>query len=123
MKLRVKGNSLRLRLTQSEITQLAQDGQVSEQLSFGINVLTYTLLTSEKDHIHAVYSDNAIQVHIPTSTANDLANTDQVGIETYQDLPDGQQLYILIEKDFKCLIDRPHEDESDNFPNPIEQGN
>jgi hypothetical protein len=40
-------------------------------------------------------------------------STDRVGFE-YQD----KDLFLLVEKDFKCL-DNVAEDQSDNYPNPL----
>ena len=51
--------------------------------------------------------------------ASEWATTDQVGIEKTIFVAEGSDLAILIEKDFKCLTDRPHEDESDLFENPM----
>ncbi|MGH8167708.1 MAG: DUF7009 family protein [Woeseiaceae bacterium] len=33
---------------------------------------------------------------------------------------DGDELSILVEKDFACLAPREGEDDSDKFPNPLE---
>ncbi len=48
------------------------------------------------------------------------ANSSEISLRASSPLPDGNELTILVEKDFKCLTDRPHEDESDLFPHPKE---
>jgi len=48
------------------------------------------------------------------------ATTDLVGLEHQIQLKGEEKLAILIEKDFKCLQERPGEDEEDMFPNPDE---
>ena len=42
-----------------------------------------------------------------------------VGMQKIISVGEEIDLSILIEKDFKCLTDRPNEDESDLFENPI----
>jgi len=34
------------------------------------------------------------------------------------DIGDDKHLYLLLEKDFKCIDAPAHEDQSDNFENP-----
>jgi len=41
-----------------------------------------------------------------------------VSISGEQVLADGDQLKILVEKDFVCLTNREDEDESDMYPHP-----
>ena len=48
MKIRNKGNSLRIRLSKSEVNQLAGEGYMEEQTSFGNNALVYALQTSKE---------------------------------------------------------------------------
>lgn len=121
MKIRIKGNSVRLRLTQSEVTQFEAVGKVSENIHFGLGKhLTYELVKSNSEIIEAKFEDSSIQILIPTHLGNQWATSDQVGIEYFKDLEDEKQLRILVEKDFKCLTIRQHEDESDAFPHPNE---
>ena len=41
-----------------------------------------------------------------------------VGLENEMEIAPGKILYLLLEKDFKCL-DNTTEDQSDNYPNPL----
>lgn len=112
MKLRIRGNSLRLRLSQSEVTQLAQHGRVEDAISFGPQKLTYVLTTSDVDHVGAVYESNRIVVTLPKDRAQTWTSSEQVGIESRG------ELHILVEKDWSCLKPRDGEDDSDAFPHP-----
>jgi len=47
MKLRIKGNSIRLRLLKSEVEKFAEDGRISDETSFGKNAFRYTLAMSK----------------------------------------------------------------------------
>ncbi len=121
MKLRIKGNSIRLRLSQTEVATFSQKGIVEEKIAFGQltkDAMVYSLKKSESNTSFATYSSEGIMVFVPNKEAENWVNTDQVGIEGSYDLGNGDVLKILVEKDFQCLKVRPGEDESDNFPNP-----
>lgn len=118
MKLRIKGNSLRLRLTKSEVGKLATEGIVEEHIGFVNNELTYSIESSKTAHtITASFQGNAIRVIMPALLSEDWPTNDIISFDEYFDENNQQSLYILIEKDFKC-IDATTEDQSDNFENP-----
>lgn len=121
MKLRIRGNSLRFRLTQTEVARLRSAETVRESVCFPSSSmkLTYLLETSEHlQRISAGFSDGEVRVSVPAALARSWAEGDQVGMEESESLGDGGKLRVLIEKDFRCLELRPGEDESDNFPHP-----
>ena len=65
MKLRIKGNSIRFRLTQSEVQQLATVGKVTETLKFGpttFGQLNYTIQKVDSTLIEASYNLNEIKI-------------------------------------------------------------
>ena len=124
MKIRISGNSVRLRLSQSEVKTFLEKGAVSEQVRFGAgpeSMFVYELRRSGAAQVSASLTPNRISVLVPADLGNTWASAEQeIGIEhtiRFAD-SDGGTLRILIEKDFKCLADRAGEDESDNFPNP-----
>jgi hypothetical protein len=122
MKLRIKGNSIRLRLGQSEVRRLLTEGVVSESTTFNLFLgqrLEYGLCTATNlPAMTASFEDSRIMVRMPASVMRNWASTDQVGVETTQVGSDGSMLNILVEKDFEC-IDSPHEEsQEDAFPNP-----
>lgn len=120
MKLRIRGNSLRLRLTQREVASLMSHGEVVERIEFGVNnALDYRLGISETaTECHAVMGSSGIAVFLPASVAMDWAQGDAITIEAAQPLGSNAFLQLKIEKDFACLVDRPGEDDKDAFPNP-----
>jgi hypothetical protein len=122
MKLRIKGPTLRLRLTQGEIAALAQHGVVEERVPFAANVnLVYRLKRDgQAREISATYRDGVVEIRIPDDTAREWCTSEQVTLAHAQPLPDGV-LQITLEKDFACLTPRAGEDESDNFPHPDAQ--
>lgn len=122
MKIRIKGNFVRYRLTQSEVLQLKEKGLVSEETHFGPRpdqVFAYTLEadTSIAD-LSASFSNNTIRLLLPKSDADAWYDSDRVGFKTAIEVAPGVQLSLLLEKDFVCLDDT-QEDQSDNYPNPL----
>jgi hypothetical protein len=120
MKLRIKGNAIRLRLTKSELKTLKVAKKISEKTNFGINnCFHYVLSTSEMStELEVIYDQQGIHVIIPSILANDWIMTDEVSIHLEKVVDQENTLQVLIEKDFQCLKVREGEDESDQFPNP-----
>lgn len=121
MKLRIKSNSIRLRLLRSEVEQFAKAGQISEEIEFGTDrssYLRYSLVTSpEAETISARFRGNEISIVVPIAIAKNWTSSDEVGIESEQPIG-SESLKILVEKDFEC-IDRPDDpDRADAYPNP-----
>jgi len=117
MKIRIKGNSLRLRVSQSEVEEFKKKGRVRDRIFFGKSRLVYTLQAEDTSKVNADFNQHCITVSVPHKIAEKWTETDQVGFEEYQPIADDEKLYLLVEKDFQCLIPRK-EDESDLFENP-----
>jgi len=123
MKLRIKGNSIRLRLTQTEVKQFGDTEICMDKISLGGTVLTYQLHMAEVDELNAYLTNNTLSVEVPYELGEKwVADAEMVGFEHNQSLENGEMLYILVEKDFACLNANRQEDESDNFPNPNTEG-
>ncbi len=120
MKLRIRDNSIRLRLSQSEVASLQNDGVVTARTGFpGGRELTYAVESSPASITPAAFfSDNVITVRLPETAVLAWATTEQVSISDEQVLVDGERLKILVEKDFACLAPRDGEDETDMYPHP-----
>jgi len=115
MKLRLNAGSLRLRLSQSEVAQLHDTGEVREAIVFAPgSELLYSLETGALAEPTADFTHGKVRVILPTRVAMKWAETDQVGVEVQT-----ETLKLLIEKDFKCLHREPEPGE-DLFPNPSE---
>lgn len=119
MKIRIKGNSIRYRLSKTEIAILGNQGWLEERTEF-LNgpALLYRLETKEGiRHLEASFSGNRICTFIPAAIAAEWTTTDVVGFNHKMNIGEGKELFLLIEKDFVCL-DHSFEDQSDNYPNP-----
>jgi len=116
MKLRIRGNSLRLRLVKQEVRRLAESGCVSETIEFGPGqTLTYSLESvAGLERLSASFEGARLRVFLPETAARDWAASDTISL-----LEDGR-LKILVEKDFTCINPRAvwQEDQSDNYANP-----
>ena len=121
MKLRIRGNSIRLRLLKSEVNSLAETSRFSESITLGATPtekLTYAIqLTDSAESVTAGFCENEICIIIPTKIAREWADSDQVGIETTAAFAD-HELQILVEKDFVCLTRTDDPDSKDAYPNP-----
>jgi len=114
MKLRVRHNFLRLRLTQGEVNQLRDTGSVQEAIEFSPDQhLTYRIEASTDTDVRAQFHEGVVSVTIPSNSVNTWANSQQVGIEAQQ-----HTLRIAVEKDFACIDPADAEENLDTFPNP-----
>jgi hypothetical protein len=122
MKLRLHGNSLRLRLSQAEVAQFSKTGYVEETIAFSPGAsLCYILESSSKiASPQAVFQNGELRVQISCAAGREWATTDRVGISGVQSLENGKPLSILIEKDFKCM--HGEESDVDAYPNPLGLG-
>ncbi|MGW8369630.1 MAG: DUF7009 family protein [Gammaproteobacteria bacterium] len=120
MKLRILGNSIRLRLTKSELDAIANQGEVADHVEFGGGTrLRYRIVAGAEAVPGATFADHDICVTLPAERVARWANDDEdVSIVGEQRLPAGDSLKILVEKDFECLVPRPGEDPRDLFDNP-----
>jgi hypothetical protein len=119
MKLRIRGDSLRLRLTQTEVERFRSTGEVHDDIHVGGRALRYSLIRDDAlDEVGAIYREGEITVGVPRGIAERWISAEEVGFSACQRGDDGRELHILVEKDFKCLTARPGEDDGDGFPNP-----
>lgn len=113
MKIRIKSNAIRYRLTRSDVKQLAITGHISNKADFGAQALFYEIKLTDDTHLSSAFKNNTISLFMPKNMISELINTDRVGFENSDDA-----LHLLVEKDFTCL-DNVTEDQSDNYLNPL----
>lgn len=118
MKLRIRENTIRFRLTKSEVAEFGKNGLVENQTDFG-NGQTFIYALKATDsalNLKANFADGRIEILVPKVVAQKWTKSEEVGISG-----ETGSLQILIEKDFACLTIRENEDESDAFPHPKEK--
>ena len=121
MKLRIRGNSLRLRLSRNEVDSVAQGKEVEESTSFPEGgKLQYVLKQTPSDTTVVKINegdDSCINILVDENKAKQWAKSEEVGLFGTEPLILGS-LELLIEKDFACLNPRDGVEDSDSFPNP-----
>ena len=118
MKIRIKGPSVRLRLSRSEVAQLVHDGIVEEETLFGTSTFKYAVRqTPSGSRLTAVFEQGTMILFVPRTLIRDWDTNDVVSIDEQMPVGESGSLYLLLEKDFKCL-DHTTEDQSDNYLNP-----
>lgn len=118
MKIRIQGNSIRFRLTKPEVHRLAENGYVEEYTEFGSARFTYRVETSETvNHLTADLDSDMIRMIVPADFTRVWPENEIVSLDHYQPVDRGNHLYLLLEKDFKCLT-RTAEDQSEQYDHP-----
>jgi hypothetical protein len=121
MKLRIKGNSLRIRLSRSEVDTFAKTGYLEERTEFGNTAFIYALKSKEGiGALEAAFTDGTITMFVPADIPAAWATNETVGHNNNFDIGNGKKVFLLLEKDFKC-IDNTEEDQSDNYEHPTKE--
>jgi hypothetical protein len=96
MKLRIRGNSLRLRLTKSEVAEIGAGGTVEETVEFGGEPpqrFIYALMSTDNvENPTAVFDAGRITVFISKAQAGEWSRTNQIGIEAEKSIGAANQL-------------------------------
>ena len=102
------------------MSQIRSEGVVRQHVAFGPGRrLAYELRTvSDGGRVGASFDDGCIRVTLPRTVAERWQEPGEVSISSEQELPGGERLKILVEKDFQCLVPREDEDQAGLFPNP-----
>ena len=116
MKIRIKGNSVRFRLAQNEVSELVNEGETWSKCDFGSNSLVYGIKSFNREEMTCTFKEDRIVVSIPEQLLKNWDTDERIG---FDDTADG--LFILIEKDWQCLKPRPNEDESNLYKHPAAQ--
>lgn len=120
MKLRINSNSLRLRLSRSDVERLMECGVVEESTLLGGAIpFSYRLLIdAQVSDIRTGRYAHGIQVRIPEDIAVIWSTSERIGVSAVEAHSGGRETTVLIEKDFACLKPRPGQGDQDAFPNP-----
>ena len=120
MKLRMRGNSVRLRLLRAEVDALAKGEDVVESVAFAPGQKIEYAIASDPHGaaMRAAFDGTRVSVFVPVAMAREWGHSEVVGIEHDQLIGDGSMLQILIEKDFACLQPREGDEDNGTFANP-----
>ena len=118
MKIRIKGNSVRMRLTKSDVAKLSSEGYVEENTAFGETRFVYALQSvSTGEELSASFEKDKITMFVPLKLIKDWATNEIVGFSATMPLNGSESLDLLLEKDFACL-DKIEADHHDKYENP-----
>lgn len=117
MKLRILDNSIRIRLSKSEVELLSKKGEITANTPLPSSNFTYSLESTESS-FQVVHSSEGLKIQVPKETVSSWANSNRVGFRNTFELADGSKTSLLIEKDFKCLTDASDSDQSDFYEHP-----
>ncbi len=122
MKIRMKGNSLRLRVGRSELERFLNDGRIEETTRFAVTPearFTYALEVSEPGSAGTTLRTLpcGVTVVVTPEQVHLWKSEDQVGIYANLEIGTEKRLEVIVEKDFACL-DRSDIDNADTFANP-----
>ena len=123
MKLRIQGDSLRVRVGPGEIARLLESGRIEERVHFAEEPearLTYALELGANGHggdpVSVRWRPQELAIVVPREMARAWAESEQVGMSGEANAG-AAKLAVLVEKDFACLEQKEGESE-DTFPNP-----
>ena len=121
MKVRIKDNTIRFRLSETDLKKLYKKGKIVSRCVFGSSTeFKYSVVSKKKGNSEYLCVDlkkNHICIELASSDVKEWVKTDLEGFDAHMDNGTKEGLYVLIEKDWQCLKPRD-EDESDLFPNP-----
>ncbi|MCC5875556.1 MAG: hypothetical protein JJU11_04990 [Candidatus Sumerlaeia bacterium] len=121
MKLRIKGNTIRLRLSKAEVETAAADGAIREVLHIpGGATFAYELRADATLSSPSASFDGAtLAVLLSPDGLRTWATSDQVGVTAELPLNEEENLIVLVQKDFECLHrTSEEEDKADLYPHP-----
>jgi hypothetical protein len=119
MKLRIRGNSIRLRVTKTELAKIGETGKAEDSVRFtSQRSLRYGIEVRPTGAVTAAYDADSIVVTLPKARLELWLRDEEVSVEGSQPIGAGKVLQILLEKDYTCLKPRANEDASDMFANP-----
>ncbi len=118
MKIRIKGNAIRFRLSKSEVAAFAKEGFVEERTEFGNSTFKYAVINTDNKIMSADFINGCIIMYVPKHLLEMWAATNEVSIVYDLPVSNGNFLNLLLEKDFKCVDALTTEDQSDYFENP-----
>jgi uncharacterized protein DUF7009 len=100
MKLWIRGNSLRFRVSKTELAKIAETGKVEDSVRFSSEQgLRYGIEVRPTGAVTATFAESAILVTLPKARLDLWLRPGEVSVEGSQPVGGGKVLQILLEKD------------------------
>lgn len=117
MKIRIKDNNIRLRLTKSEVELVAREGQVTAETAFPEGkTFAYRLTATNDGQPSAHFEQGVIELRFPKQDLQRWADSEEVSLSAQC-----KTVELLVEKDFTCLSIREEEQNGDYYPHPLQK--
>jgi hypothetical protein len=119
MKLRIRDNTLRFRVNQSEVEALRIGTAVQAVTRFPEGTsFTYRLEPSQARTLSSRFENGTVVVEVPRALIEPWASGAEEGFSGQQAVDGTEPLRITVEKDFACLKPRDPAEDRDAFPHP-----
>ncbi|MFP6814412.1 MAG: hypothetical protein VB949_01915 [Pseudomonadales bacterium] len=103
MKLRIRANSVRLRLSDDEVVQISRGESIIEETPFPGGLLVYQLSVGGEEISARFSATQGIEISLPEDQASGWAARGGVALSRRVNVGgDGGTLMVLIEKDLKA---------------------
>jgi hypothetical protein len=100
MKLRIRGNSIRLGVSKTELAKIAETGKADDLVRFSSDrALRYGIEVRPTGAVTAAFDASAILVTLPKSRLDLWLRPQEVSVEGSQPIGGGKVLQILLEKE------------------------
>ena len=100
MKLRIRGNSVRLQLSKTELAKLAEKGKVEDTIRFSSEQsLRYGIEVRPTGAVTAAYADGELLVALPRARLELWLRPGEISVEGSQPVGGGKVLQIVLETD------------------------
>ena len=100
MKLRIRGNSIRIRVSKTELARIAETGKVEDTVRFSSDQsLRYGIEVRATGAVTATFAADGILVALPKARLDLWLRPDEVSVEGSQPIGGGKVLQIVLEKD------------------------
>jgi hypothetical protein len=111
MKLKVRGNSIRIQVSSTELARIAETGKVEDTVRFSSDRgLRYGIEVRATGAVTAVFAGDSILVALPKPRLDLWLRPDEVSVEGSQPIGGGKVLQIVLEKDGAGLARRSADD-------------
>lgn len=118
MKLRLKNNNLKLKISAKELETFSSENQLHAEIDFyNGTVLSFKLISRQIGKPTAEFSENCINIYFPENKIATFKNTALPYIDNHP--VESGKTYIRIEKDFTQTQQGKAEKDNNAFPNPL----
>jgi hypothetical protein len=100
MKLRIRGNSIRIQVSSTELAKIAETGKAEETVRFSSDQgLRYGIEVRPTGAVTAMFAGDAIIVTLPKPRLDLWLRANEVSVEGTQPIGGGKVLQVVLEKD------------------------